>query len=89
MDTTIRLKIKKEVDTPTARKILKLKGSIISNSFTDLIHYDDADEINYLHYFTIDILKKQEVIEYLNSFIKKEGLSNEIHIIENKKAIID
>ncbi|WDO12346.1 hypothetical protein MH928_13555 [Flavobacterium sp. WW92] len=80
MNTTIRLKIKKEVDTPTARKILKLKGSIISSAFTDLIHYDDADEINYIHYFLTANSKKKEVTNYIQSYIHEEGLGDIISI---------
>lgn len=81
MNTTIRLKIKKEVDTPTARKILKLKGSLIVRSFTDLIHYDDADEDNYVHYFTTVGAKRQEATNYILSYIDEQGLMDTVNII--------
>lgn len=80
MNTTIRLKIKKEVDTPTARKILKLKGNLIAQSFTDLIHYDDADENTYIHYFTTESEKHQEVTNYILSYINKEDLQDLINV---------
>lgn len=81
MNTTIRLKIKKEVDTPTARKILKLKGNLIAQSFTDLIHYDDADEDTYIHYFTIAGVKRQEATSYILSYIDEEGMNDLVHIV--------
>lgn len=77
----MRLMIKKEVDTATARKILKLKGSIISNSFTDLIHYDDAGEDNYIHYFIIPIAKRQQAAEHIESYIQDQGLEGTVGII--------
>lgn len=81
MNTTIRLKIRKEVDTPTARKILKLKGSLIAQSFTDLIHYDDTDEDNYVHYFTTTGAKRQEATDYILSYIDEQGLRDTVNII--------
>ena len=81
MNTTIRLKIKKEVDTPTARKILKLKGNLIAQSFTDLIHYDDADENTYIHYFTTEGTRRQEATTYILSYIDQEGLNDLVHIV--------
>lgn len=78
MNTTVRLKIKKEVDTLTARKILKLKGSLISMSFTDLIHYDDADENNYIHYFSVSSSQKEAVIAAIDAIIASEGLEEVI-----------
>ncbi|AWH86318.1 hypothetical protein HYN59_14915 [Flavobacterium album] len=74
MNTTVRLKIKKEVDTPTARKILKLKGSLIAGSFTDIIHFDDADESNYIHYFTVSFSQKEAAIAIIDTIIANEGL---------------
>ena len=81
MNTTIRLKIKKEVDTPTARKILKLKGNLIAQSFTDLIHYDDADEDTYIHYFTAASEKKNDIIISIRSYIETFDLHNTIEIV--------
>lgn len=82
MNTIIRIKIKKEVDAPVARKILKLKGNLIARSFTDLIHYDDADENNYIHYFTTEGGKRQEATDYILSYIAAEGLDDLVIIVD-------
>lgn len=81
MNTTVRLKIKKEVDTPTARKILKLKGGLIANSFTDIIHFDDDGDEFYIHYFAVDVLKKTETINYTGLFIAEHDLSETVIIL--------
>ena len=81
MNTTIRLMVKKEVDIATARKILKLKGSIIANSFTDLIHYDDAGEDDYIHYFITPTAKREQAREYIASYISDQGLREAVAIL--------
>lgn len=81
MNTTVRLKIKKEVDTPTARKILKLKGGLIANSFTDIIHFDDDGDEFYIHYFAVHALKKTETINYTGLFIAEHDLSETVIIL--------
>lgn len=81
MSTIIRLKIRKEVDIPTARKILKLKGQLIAQSFTDLIHYDEEDEDNYVHYFTTEAAKKQQATSYIISYIEEAELSDAVILL--------
>jgi hypothetical protein len=81
MDTIIRLRVKKDIDTATARKIQKLQGSLIAQSFTDIIHFDDDGEEFYIHYFTTATLKKSEVVAYTSSFIAEEALGGIVTII--------
>lgn len=83
MNTTIHLTIKKEVDTTTARKILQLKGKLIAQSFTDLIHYDDADADNYMHYFITEASKKKAVTEYITSYIQEANLIEAISLLKS------
>jgi hypothetical protein len=81
MSTIIRLKIRKDVDPSTEKIILKLKGQLIAQSFTDLIHYDDADENNYIHYFTTEAAKKQLVISYIASYIQEASLTEAVSLL--------
>lgn len=81
MATTIRFRVKKDIDAATARKILKLKGSIIAQSFTDVIHFDDDGEEFYIHYFTISSEKKQDAINYASSFIEDEVLTDAVTVL--------
>ena len=74
MYTIIRFKIKKEVDTPSARQILKLKGGLIARSYTDIIHFDDEEEEFYMHYFQVSELKLVDA----QSFIKDFSIENDL-----------
>lgn len=74
MHTIIRFKIKKEIDTPTARKILKLKGSLIAQSYTDIIHFDDEEEDFYVHYFQLDKSDSKPVADFIRTFSEENGL---------------
>lgn len=76
MTTTIRLRIPKDIDTATERKIRKLNGSLIAQSFTDIIHFDDDGADFYIHYFTTPSEKKHDAITFISSFIAKEALTD-------------
>lgn len=75
MTTTIRFRIPKDIDSATERKIRKLKGSLIAQSFTDIIHFDDDGENFYIHYFTTPSGKKHDAITFISSFITEEALT--------------
>lgn len=75
MTTTIRFRIPKDIDTATERKIRKLNGSLISQSFTDIIHFDDDGADFYIHYFTTPTGKKHDAIAFISSFITEEALT--------------
>lgn len=78
MHTTIRIKIRKEVDSPTARKILKLKGGLIAKSYTDIIHFDDEQEEFYTHYFQVSDIKVTEARSFIKDFTKENSLTDVI-----------
>lgn len=81
MTTTIRLRIPKDIDAATERKIRKLKGSLIAQSFTDIIHFDDDGEDFYIHYFTTPSIKKNDAITFISSFLSEEALTEVATII--------
>lgn len=74
MISTIRLRIKKDVDSATEKKILKLKGSLIAQAFTDIIHFDDDGEEFYINYFKIETEKKNRVIFFINSYLNENNM---------------
>jgi len=75
MTTTIRFRIPKDIDAATERKIRKLNGSLIAQSFTDIIHFDDDGADFYIHYFTTPSGKKHDAITFISSFIAEEALT--------------
>ena len=81
MNTIIRLRIKKDIDTATEKKILKLKGSLIAQSFTDIIHYDDDGEHYYINFFTIETSKKDKVTAHINQSITENKLEEAIDLV--------
>jgi len=81
MNNTIRLRIKKDIDALTEKKILKLKGSIIAQSFTDIIHFDDDGEDFYVNYFLVAPGKRDEIIAYIRSYIESAMLPTLIEIV--------
>jgi hypothetical protein len=72
--------IKKDIDTATEKKILKLKGSLIAQSFTDIIHFDDDGEYNYINFFTVTVSRKDDVIAHIRQGIADLGLEEAIAI---------
>ena len=76
MHTIIRFKIKKEVETPIARQILKLKGGLIARSYTDIIHFDDEEEEFYIHYFQVSDIKLVEAKSFIKDFSIENDLKN-------------
>ncbi|QEE49887.1 hypothetical protein FUA48_09930 [Flavobacterium alkalisoli] len=82
MNTILRFRVKKEVDTPTARKILSLKGSLIAQCYTDIIHFDDEDEHFYMHYFSVETARRKEAADYIAGCIREELLSDIVMLVE-------
>ena len=81
MTTTIRFRIRKELDTATARKVLQLKGSLIAQSYTDIIHFDDDGEEFYIHYFTTETLKKEQAISYISEYVTDNSLDEKVVLV--------
>lgn len=51
MEKTIRLKVKKELTREQEKQVIKLKGALISQGFTDIIHISDEGEEHYINSF--------------------------------------
>lgn len=81
MYTTIYFRIRKEVDTPTARKILKLKGSLIAESYTDIIHFEDEGEDFYMHYFQSINTKSTQAFDFIKTFSEENNLKDIIILL--------
>lgn len=82
--TTIAIKFKKDLDTFTEKKILRLKGGIISEGFTDIIHIDDDGYDFYINHFVTESSGSENVVNYIEAYIKKETLEGVITIVKNR-----
>ncbi|MFC0776912.1 hypothetical protein [Flavobacterium sp. HJSW_4] len=71
---------KKRFGSQQQVNIIKLKGSLISKGYTEIIHILDQDEE--FHINTFETLPEQlnEVQKYINAFINAENLTETISI---------
>jgi len=80
METAIQLKVRKDLDAHQQHTILKLKGSLISKGYTEIIHILDQDEEFHINTFETATEKRNEVQEYITSFINQENLVDTIQL---------
>lgn len=84
MDRTIRLRIKKEINHGTEIKILKLKGTLISKGYTEIIHIADENSEYYLNSFSTSPENKKEVDSFVLDYITNHDLSDSIVLLQEK-----
>lgn len=82
MNTMIKLRVKKENERGTEAKILKLKGSLITRGYTEIIHIADENDDFYLNTFATSKDQKKEVAEYLLEYISLHELHNTITLLD-------
>ncbi|MBB4802120.1 hypothetical protein HNP37_002193 [Flavobacterium nitrogenifigens] len=78
MDKIIQLKVRKDLDARQQHTILKLKGSLISKGYTEIIHILDLDEQFHINTFETDSEKRNEVQQYIAAFINSENLAGTV-----------
>lgn len=83
MDKTIKLRVKKEIDNRNELKVLKLKGSLISNGFTEIIHIADENEDFYLNSFSTSPDNKKEAEDFILHYISNNNLAETITLISS------
>ncbi|MEO6176316.1 MAG: hypothetical protein ABIP27_14290 [Flavobacterium circumlabens] len=78
MDKAIKLKVRKELDSQQQLNIIKLKGTLISRGYTEIIHILDQDEEFHINSFETSVESSTEVREFITEFINKENLAETI-----------
>ncbi|WP_367891378.1 hypothetical protein [Flavobacterium pectinovorum] len=78
----MKLKVRKELDGTQQSNIIKLKGSLISRGYTEIIHISDHDDEFHINSFDVEPGTVQEVKEFITSFIVKENLGESISIFK-------
>lgn len=81
MDKTIKLRVKREIDSHKEIKILKLKGKLITHGFTEIIHIADENEDFYLNSFSISPNDKKKAVDFVLDYILSHKLSDTITLI--------
>jgi len=83
MDKTIKLRVKKEIDRSNELKVLKLKGSLITKGYTEIIHISDEDENFYLNSFSTSPDYKKEAEEFVLDYISIHNLQDTVILLDN------
>ncbi|RYJ44266.1 hypothetical protein [Flavobacterium beibuense] len=81
MDKGIRLKIRKELTTEQEKKVIQLKGTLISGTYTDIIHISDEGEDFYINHFVTTSEKKQQALEFITLYLKEKELESILWIL--------
>lgn len=80
MEKAIQLKIRKELNGQQQLNIIKLKGCLISKGYTEIIHILDKDEEFHINSFATPKETKNEVQEFITTFINQEHLEDTISL---------
>lgn len=80
METAIRLQVRKDLDARAQHTILRLKGSLISKGYTEIIHIEDKDEQYHINTFETAQEKHSEIQQYIHAFIDQENLLDSITV---------
>lgn len=81
MDKTIKLRVKKEIDISNELKVLKLKGTLITKGFTEIIHIADENEDFYLNSFSTAPDHKREAEDFVLDYISSNDLTDTITLL--------
>lgn len=80
MQKEVRFTVRKDLAPQQQQRVIKLKGSLISKGYTEIIHIMDQDEEFHLNTFETPAGKQNEVQQYIASFITEQNLSETITI---------
>ncbi len=80
MEKAIKLQIRKELNSQQQFNIIKLKGSLISNGYTQIIHIDDYDDDFHINSFETTAENRKVVQDFINAFINEAELAGTVTI---------
>ncbi|SNR42146.1 hypothetical protein [Flavobacterium sp. ov086] len=80
MEKTIQLKVRKDLDPRRQHTIIKLKGSLISKGYTQIIHILDQDDEFHINTFETPAEHQEEAQQYIAAFIDEENLADTIYV---------
>ncbi|MEZ0183438.1 hypothetical protein AB9T89_14445 [Flavobacterium oncorhynchi] len=83
MEKTIKLRVRKEIDNSNELKVLKLKGTLITKGYTEIIHIADENEDFYLNSFSTSPDQKKEAEEFVLDYISNNNLTNTVVLIND------
>lgn len=85
MNKTIKLRVKKEIDRGNELKVLKLKGTLITKGYTEIIHIEDENEDFYVNTFSTSIDLKKEAENFILDYISSHNVNDIITLLSTFK----
>lgn len=85
MNKTIKLRVRKEIDRESELKVLKLKGTLITKGYTEIIHIEDENEDFYVNTFSISTDLKKEAENYILEYISSHNINDIITLLSTVK----
>lgn len=82
MEKAVKLQVRKDLDNRQQQNVIKLKGSLISRGYTQIIHIADQDEEFHVNFFETSADFKNEVQEFISAFIARENLEDTITLFK-------
>ncbi|WP_163410280.1 hypothetical protein [Flavobacterium ajazii] len=82
MEKAIKLQIRKELNGQQQLNVIKLKGSLISNGYTEIIHINDYDDEFHMNSFETSVENRVEVQNFINTFISNAQLMDTVTIFK-------
>lgn len=82
MEKSVKLQVRKDLNSRQQQHVIKLKGSLISRGYTHVIHIADQDEEFHINFFETSNDFKNEVQEFISAFITKENLQDTIKLFK-------
>ncbi|MBP1221791.1 hypothetical protein [Flavobacterium sp. 1355] len=82
MERAIKLKVRKELDGRQQFNIIKLKGSLISKGYTEIIHILDQDDEYHINSFETSVESTNEVKDFIRAFITSENLTDTVTVFK-------
>ncbi|UUF12425.1 MULTISPECIES: hypothetical protein [Flavobacterium] len=80
MEKALRLQVRKELDARQQQEIIKLKGSLISKGYTEIIHILDKDDQFHINSFKTEGERIEEVQDFIKTFISSAGLADSVTV---------
>ncbi|MDQ1165639.1 hypothetical protein [Flavobacterium sp. SORGH_AS_0622] len=80
MEKAIQLKVRKDLDPRQQLTVIKLKGSLISRGYTEIIHISDQDQEFHINSFATSSEKSSEVQQYIAAFINAEHIEDAVSL---------
>ena len=85
MNKTIKLRVKKDIERESELKVLKLKGTLITKGYTEIIHIEDENEDFYVNTFSTSTDLKKEAENYILDYISSHKVNDIITLLSTVK----